>query len=47
MSSRNKAFEDKKRRGRPKVLNKSAKIVLEKARKELKEETPRRSSNSS
>ena len=31
----------------PKVLNKSAKIVLKKARNELKEETRRRSSHSS
>ena len=38
-SSRNKAFEDKKRRGRPKILDTSAKIVLKKARNQLKEET--------
>ena len=29
---RNEGFEGKKRRGRPKVLNKAAKIVLRKAR---------------
>ena len=46
-SSRNEAFEDKKRRGRPKILDKSAKIVLKKARNQLKEETWRRSSHSS
>jgi len=31
-SSRNGGFEDKKRTGRPKVLNESAKKVLKKAR---------------
>ena len=31
-SSRNEAFEDKKRRGRLIVLNKAAKIVLKKVR---------------
>ena len=30
-SSRNEGFKDKKRRGRPKVLNKAAKVVLKKA----------------
>ena len=31
LSRRNKGFEGMKRRGRPKVLNKAAKIVLKKA----------------
>jgi len=31
-SSRNEGFEDKKRRGRPKVLNEAAEIVLKKAK---------------
>ena len=32
MSWSNEGFESKKRRGRPEVLNKAAKIVLKKAR---------------
>ena len=40
-----KVFEGKKRRGRPKVLNKAAKIVLKKARYKIGDST-RKLSNS-
>ena len=45
--SRNEGFEDKKRRGRLKVLNKAAKIVLKNVRYKLKETTRRDSSHNS
>ena len=45
-SYRNEGFKDKKRGGRPKVLNKTAKIVLKKARYK-KEETRRGNSHNS
>ena len=38
-SWRNEGFEGKKRRGRPKVLNKAAKIVLKKARYKIGDST--------
>ena len=38
-SWRNESFEGKKRRGRPKVLNKAAKIVLKKARYKIGDST--------
>ena len=41
-----KVFEGKKRRGRPKVLNKAAKIVVKKARYKIGDST-RKLSNSS
>ena len=37
--SRNKGFEGKKLRGRPKALNKAAKIVLKKARYKIGDST--------
>ena len=40
-----KVFEGKKRRGRPKVLNKAAKIVVKKARYKIGDST-RKLSNS-
>ena len=39
---KNETFEGKKRRGRPKVLNKAAKIVLKKARYKIGDSTPER-----
>ena len=39
MIMENEGFEGKKRRGRPKVLNKAAKIVLKKARYKIGDST--------
>ena len=39
MIMRNKGFEGKKLRGRPKALNKVAKIVLQKARYKISDST--------
>ena len=44
-SWKNESFEGKKRRGRPKVLNKAAKIVLKKARYKIGDSTRKFSHN--